>query len=428
MKHLSKLLNILTDSRNTFYFRKPTASQVVILDIQDRTTSRYLDEMLLSGLSYNTLDTDVGQSKCVLYLSPCVMIVAILKFLHLLVIGKSNLISTKRMVRVAYYLACLHYMRPRVVLDFIQTTDIIVLARYCPSVKFFAIMNGHCSETLNFKMDGGSYIQHKYHLVRMNPKNASNVHIFCFGTKDIELFDQVGLGEELTGIRYHACGPLKAGFYLSEKLSGHLPTEEFDVCYCSQVCHDYVVSNSDGNRILMNCNDLLTEYLRRYNDTHGLSIVVAMREGVSGEKTEAEYFRTRFGDTKGFSLIPRGDYLSTYGLMSRSRVVLSLTSTTGVDAISWGKKSMYIPFYLSSIYRMSSNRYASDEDMWKWTVSGVSYEEFEKKLDALLAIPQEQYIAEVSNSARALSNYGAELPAHAYIRNMILNACEINSQ
>lgn len=418
-------LKTVKDRRTKLCFSSPHATQVVNLD--GRTTGSCLEEMLLSGIPFESLDFRFGQTS-VFYCSPRVVLQTIRCLLRLLVDCNTHSISIKGMLRVAYYVACLKIIRPRVVLDFVHNSDVIHFARYYPAAQYLCIQNGYCCDPLDHSMDGGHIMrgQFQYLLAPMKPSNAKNVHIFCFGEKDVELFSQLGLGENQTGIQYHACGPLKADFYLHEELHGALPAADFDICYCSQVAADYIESTSDFCQALMKSNDLITDYLRRYNEIRGLKIAVAMRTWGAGicEDAETEYFRSRFGQTNGFYLSPKKDAYSSYRLLARSHVVLGLNSTTGFDAIGWGKKALFAPFHLQDIYRMSSQRYKSDADMWKWLVAGFTYEEFETKLDELLAIPHEQYIADIHARAQALSSYGRKLPAHKYIRQMILEACE----
>lgn len=422
------LLNGFTNGRSRIHWGSPHVAQVVNLD--GRTVGRPLAEILLSGIPYESLDFRFGQS-AVFYCSPKVILQTTQYLVRLLADRGTHELSIKGILRVAYYLGCIKIIRPRVVLDFVHNPDVIHFARYYPAAKFLCIQNGFCCDPLDHNMDDGRIMrgQFQFLVAAVKPANANNVHIFCFGEKDIELFCQLGLGESQTGIQYHACGPLKADFFLHEELHGVLPTAEFDICYCSQVAADYIESTSDFCRTLMKSNDLITEYLQRYNESRGLKIAVALRTWGAGisEDAEKEYFQSRFGQKKGFYLSPKKDAYSSYRLLARSHVVLGLNSTTGFDAIGWGKKALFAPFYLQDIYRMSSQRYKSDEDMWKWLVTGFTYAEFETKLDELLAVPHAKYITDIHDRAQALSSYGRKLPAHKYIRQIILAACDNDS-
>lgn len=406
-------------------FRQPKAAAVVNLD--GRTVGSCLDQILLSEISHNSLDFRSGQAVCIFYFSPSIFFRAIQYLWSLWRTRTTHKLSLNGMFRVAYYIACLHVIRPRVVIDFVHNPDVIHFAKHYPAAQYFCIQNGYCCDPLDHKMDDGQIQngQFQYLLAAMKPIRATNIHIFCFGEKDVDLFIQLGLGEDQTGIRYHACGPLKADFYLNEHLKGVLPREEFDICYSSQVSGDFINSPTDFCRTLMRSNELIVEYLRQYNMGRGLRIAIAMRS--VNYAVEEQFFRTRLGAEKGFFYGSRKNDFSSYSLMARSRVVVGLNSTMGFDAIGWGKKALFAPFHLQSVYRMSSQRYKSDADMWKWFVSGFTYEEFETKLDQLLAISQEQYIQEMQGRAHALSSYGRKLPAHTYIRQMILEACERSS-
>lgn len=384
--------------------------------------------MLLTGISHTTLDVRFGQSKCVLYVSPRILIQITLQFARLLLDRHANALGMMEMARVSYYLGCLHIIRPKVILDFIHIPAVFHYAKYYAAAEYFVILNGFFSEVLDFEIDDGDMLnRYQYALARMKPRNVTNIRIFCFGEKDIEIFLDIGLATSVTGIRYHACGPLMADFYFNRRLNGKLPEEKFDICYSSQASSSYIVCRDDFDRVLMKSNELLTEYLLRFNETRKLQIAVAMRtEGDDSEKiVEAEYFRSRFKESEGFHLYPKSNYLSSYGIVASSRVILGLNSSIGFEATKWGKKVLFAPFYLRDIYRISSRRYMSDEDMWKWWIVGFSYEEFEVKLDRLLSYSQEKYVKEMAARAHAISNFGAPVPAHEFIRKAILTACEV---
>jgi surface carbohydrate biosynthesis protein len=192
-------------------------------------------------------------------------------------------------------------------------------------------------------------------------------------------------------------------------------THEFDICLVSQSGVGHIKNENDNafNKVLLRCNDLLCEFLARFVNAQGLSLVIAprTREQWADEQIEHNYFKKYFG--KDVNIAQRTDLMSTYKIMRRSRVVISLLSTCGWEALLWKQKTMHCPFYLSVVFgEYAPGKCTSNQDMWHWWLEEPIYEKFESMLLELLTMTEDQYWKIAERQANYGMNFGDRLTTH----------------
>jgi hypothetical protein len=371
-------------------FRRPEQCEVFIIDSAAKFE---LVPPLLTNYRWFALDYRFKQYGGELFVHP----VIVLKTLFAL--GKA------RSLLHGYMLAMISVTKPKAVIDFCSLDYMMDLARLRSDITFISIVNGLFNYPFNH--DVFSPMLHQI-LGKKTALAASNYSIFCFGQRDVDIFEYFGASQATNNITVKPVGPLLGSHYLENIEPGNV-SPEFDICLISQsgVGH---IKNEGGNefiKVLMNCNDLLCEFLKRFTDKHGLSLVVAprTREQWADEQIEHAYFRKWFG--ADVNIAQRSDLMSTYRIMRRSRVAISLCSTCGWEALLWKQKTMHCPFHISKVFgEYAPGKCTSNQDMWRWWLEEPNYEKFEDMLLELINMTEDQYWTVAERQARYGMNYG----------------------
>lgn len=297
-----------------------------------------------------------------------------------------------------YVLSCMQYARPAAVLTFVENSYAFQwLSRVYKGPRYIAVQNGmRLRDNLTLFLPAAP-----------DPASVISLPDFvCFGEFERDLYSR--LGHKID--RFHPVGALRGGYYLSALAVKKEAPPAFDLCLVSEWDHNIMVGGylpkfRDGLRIL-------ESFFKRYATERKLRVSIAGRHQDDGETAEEEaYYRALMPDAVFIHCDRRT--MSTYSTIDDSRVSLSICCTASLEALGWGKKTLFCNFT-----GMENYNHPLPEGC---LVSEPDYEVFRAKLDALLARPDPEFRAASAKAAGFRMNYGP-VPAHKYIRDMVLQA------
>lgn len=301
-----------------------------------------------------------------------------------------------------YLLSCIEHMRPKAVVTFMDN-DIFfqALSRDYPRAAFIAVQNGvKPLESVT------SPPRHPLGWLPEPPKMGSKIslpELFCFGLYEEEIYKRYGHEVD----RFHPVGSLVGGYYKSE-ISDGSGRIDYDVLLVSQFRAS--ISNDGAFSYLKKGLDTLHDFLARYAKTRPLRFAVAF---CSKDPAERAYFEGIFG--KDVAMVPYArEELSTYAAMDRAKVVVSLSSAAAYEAVGWGKKVFFCNFTGTPARDCPRSGF--------WSIESPDYPRFKEKLDRLLAMDQAEFERLTADTRRYLMNFDPHRPAHAVVRERVLEA------
>lgn len=344
-----------------------------------------LQEAALYGMDYSVLPADREE----FYLTPQILGYLIKNF-----ILNFHIFLKYRSKYQIYILSCIEYIKPRIVITFIHNCFLFqTISRIYSKAEFYAVQNG---------------IINTFTVTDMLPKpparwgsSISMPNLICFGRYEAELHSRYGHMID----NYYPLGSLIGGYYKT-KVAERCPMPELDICLVSQ-WRDSIMLGNENPEHKKNFG-ILNKYLSKYLKDRNYSLCIALARIGPEEK---DYFRNIYGDRA--RLVDRIG-MSSYAAMDRSRVVLSLYSAAALEAFGWGKKVLFCNF-------TGNTRHDFPVDGF-WSLCMDDYEEFKNRLDYLFAIENDKYVHETKAVSKYFMNYDFSMPAHTYIRNIVLKA------
>jgi hypothetical protein len=166
----------------------------------------------------------------------------------------------------------------------------------------------------------------------------------------------------------------------------------------------------------------VASYAVRYAKEHGLRIMIAGKRDVSPDQVRASihqrdvelaWYEKYIGTD--VPITPRvRDQFTTYGLISKSRLSLALMSTALREAANRGCKVLFCNF--------------SQDPRWDFCVDGVwsltkdSYEVFAERVSHLLAMSEQDYLAQSAKMSSYVMNNNDAEPTYAQLEKIIADA------
>lgn len=363
-------------------FRNPQKNQVVIYDAEG---SEILAPMVLRDIPFSILHA----RQEVVHLTPQIV------WRMLKNIGRME--STLRAgVRAAlqhpyrlYLLACLDYMKPRVVITFIDNSYTFQrLSRSHLEALFLAVQNG---------------VRSSYHAEQNGLISMPN--LFCWGQREVDLYLKYGNIID----RFMPVGPL-IGSYYKCCLAPRTAVIQYDLCLVSQwrraVWIDGLYPDFQEGQAR------LDQILSRYIQEKGVrACVAAVAQSSVDIEAENNYYRSIYGDE--IDIIPQNrSALSTYRIMDSSAVVVGFCSTALYEAFAWRKKVLLCNFTNNPIY---------DTPMpGIWFITDPEYDAYASRLDQIREMPEEQFRRETRNIHEYVFQIDEAHPAHEVIREVVL--------
>ncbi|NBO42738.1 MAG: hypothetical protein EBU92_14725, partial [Betaproteobacteria bacterium] len=306
----------------------------------------------------------------------------------------------------SYFAVLLRCLRPAIVITFIDNSDLFYrVARINHMrMRFLAIQNAA-----------------RYDVVELPPEKAR--HIFlpefaCFGEYEKDLYTSKGAQVGA----FYPIGSLRESyfrrFWKTTQASGVEHSYEYDLCVVAE-------ASPGWNKLYPGSEDAIgrvASYAVRYAKEHGLRIVIAGKRDVSPGQVRAHihqrdvelaWYEKYIGTET--PITPRvRDQFTTYGLISKSRLSLALMSTALREASSRGCKVLYCNF--------------SKDVRWDFCVDGVwsltkdSYEDFSERVSRLLAMPDQDYLAQSAKMSAYVMNNEDAAPTYVQLEKIISDA------
>ena len=378
----------------------PPQSPVVVFD---REGADVIERMVLSGTPHAVFDAR-GE---VYYLSPSVLgraAISIGTVVRALRPGElpPGLRGFREVIWRAYLLACLDFMRPVVVITFIDNSVAFQWAsRNVRGVTFIAVQNG-------------SRLRPSVHdWLPKRPRAGSVIsmpHFFCFSQYEPELYAQFGHDVD----NFHVVGSIRADYYRSAIAPRRVSRGAYDLCIVSEWEASLFRPGTPFPKVGAGLSQLYRDISRFIGDNR-LAVAVALR---SQDPAEAAFFKQLLG--VGAELIPSNmAEMSTYAAMDDSRVIVALNSTAAREAFGWGRAVLFCNFTGDDGYRPPR----ADP---LWLVEGTDYAVFADALSRLLDMPSNEFAERTRSVAPYMMGHDPQQPAHeavaAYVRASIARA------
>jgi surface carbohydrate biosynthesis protein len=314
----------------------------------------------------------------------CVHPIVVINFFY-------NAVIKKYPLRVSYDLAFISSVKPTLVVTLIDNNQNFHYLSALYNAPFFCIQNGFRSHNCALTF-------------RAIPT------LFSFGQRDIDLYlgHKVILGESFP------VGSIRSSYFLETVVPTLKESPSFDICFISEYLPgmqkpDYVVTE-EGVKLLYQWLFVFCDYLKEFLKDKKVNLVIAGRLRVGENDEEVAFYRKYFNES--VTILPSNkEYLNSYRVAYNSSIVLSYCSSLGLEAMSWGKKTMFFPHPDEKNLALDNPK-----SIFLQTKTG-NYEEFETKLNNLICMDEEVYKLESQEDRDYI--IGTKRPAHHVIREKI---------
>ncbi|OFW06421.1 MAG: hypothetical protein A3I61_19915 [Acidobacteria bacterium RIFCSPLOWO2_02_FULL_68_18] len=306
-----------------------------------------------------------------------------------------HVIATRHLT-LGYVLAVLEWMKPSIVVTFVDNTLLFYMAaRQYRAARFLAIQNGNRLPA------------------RDNPPGTPEIYFrefACLGRFEIDQFTRHGARVE----RYYPIGSLKDSYYRAYRAGAAPAIKEFDLCLPSQFKPNVRLIHSER----FDSFEVLTQHVRRFCETHGVSLCVPLRyhpdhPNRAGYEWEHQFFEMRLGRyARLFPNMP-GEF-TTYGLVDRSRVSLGMHTTVLREGFGRGNRVLSCNYSGNSVYTFPVPG--------PWALTDPAYEAFEERLLWLLNASEEEYARACGDLPSYLIGYDDNQPTHVFLQRVIADA------
>lgn len=267
-------------------------------------------------------------------------------------------------------------------------------------------------------------VQHGQELRRFSVgKSKKNVTLLCWGNWVAENFPIYGRGEA----KYVPVGALVDGLYRAERPE-HI-VKDVEICFVSTVKDESWWGSQISERRAG--YEALVKFLRTFQDVHGIIPHIALAssrdQNVDHDQNDVEknWFIERLGPEISFSgpkplfrveksfagAHPRTEHTyerySTYFLCDRSKITLGMSSSVLWESFGRGNKILAVNLTDNPIYDFPISGI--------WALRQPTYSQFEARLKALIAMPDDQWNRESHEASRSLIAYNPNFPPHVTI-------------
>lgn len=386
-------------------FANPKRNKVAILYANDF----WIKELILKDLPSTTLS--IYPESFRLHVTPQLIFRLLLRLRLISWLGPFKGMTTGNMARQIYEqytLACLDQIQAKVVLTMIDNSGFFHnLSRMDKRRTYFAIQNG--ARTLACVRDSLPATPHPSSTISMT-------NFFCFGQRDIDLFNAHGHKIDT----YFPVGSLVGGYYKS-MVSTPIRERKFDLCLISQwhghffgeiIGDDFPKSEARRVRAgIVGLNDFLLKLLSETK----LTVLICLR---SDDAAECQYYGGLFGNKATIIKSDRKNF-STYRAIEQCRLTIALNSTTLSEVFAWGQKVLWCNVPNDEHYEMPEAGISYFQ--------GNDYSDFKKRVLKHLEISQNDYENLTSKRSHYINNYNPDHPTHELIRSAVTNALTLSN-
>ena len=381
-------------------FANPEKNKIAILHEYDF----WIKKVILKDLPSTTLGIYPQGYK--LYVTPklIALLLSRLRFISWLGFIKGMTIKGLfKQIYGQYILACLDQMQAKVVLTIIDNSGFFHnLSRMDKQRTYFAIQNG--ARTLACVRDSLPAFPHPSSTISMT-------NFFCFGQRDIDLFNAHGHKIDA----YFPVGSLMGGYYKSV-VSIAPPEPKFDLCLISQ-WHEHFFDEIAGNDFPQSAArrtragiEGLNNFLLRLLSETNLSMLICPRKDDAAER---QYYESIFGNRATIVKSDRNNF-STYRTIEQCKLAIALNSTTLSEVFTWEQKTLWCNVPDDEHYEMPEAGHSY--------FHGGDYNAFKERVLELLEMSQNGYKKLTGERARYINNYDPLNPPHEIIRSAVIKA------
>lgn len=232
-------------------------------------------------------------------------------------------------------------------------------------------------------VQNGCRLDYKYHRdVFLN--NVFHSEFFCFGQDDIDLIQSIGG----TVVQPYPVGPLRPAVYrqTQNKKASLYKEPSYDLCFIS----DNYTGWNEHYPFLEETIGLVLSWCQKYCQERNLKLIIPCKQlstvVVGKEKISEVDFYSRFVQLDNIEISFRDENpWNTYDKVEESRLVVGISSTMLVDALSMGRRVLFCDYF---------------GDPWSHNVTSPlahvtrnpTYEAFEEQVDNALSDSQADYI------------------------------------
>lgn len=347
----------------------PLKNKIVVFDSEGA-------DILKVNILYDVDFTILHTRKDVFYLSVNILLLSIK---NLSLFSFKELLLCKiffgQLYRIYLY-SCIEYIKPAKVITFIDNSVLFQwVAQKYKNCDFYAIQNGR-------------RVQSSVSDWLPEPPRAGSVifipNFFCFGEHEKDLYTKYN--HEIG--RFFTVGSLRSNYYRR-----HLSSDKniyFDICLVSE--WEPEIFHSDFLPQIKKSLNILNEYLSRYIKEKKLSLCIALR---SDDVLEEKYYTAIYGVSVHIIKNDRAK-MSTYSSMEKSHIIVSSISTCGIEAFGWNKKVLMCNFSDDPNFDMQEGL---------WFIKDSQYDAFEKQMEKLRNLSEQDYLNLSAKYAKYLMEY-----------------------
>jgi surface carbohydrate biosynthesis protein len=309
-------------------------------------------------------------------------------------------------LKVAYLVALISYLRPKLTLTYIDNSPYISLIHELfPQMPVVAVQNGM-----------------RWDFSKPNNVKMNFDHYFAFGLLEADIFLQGGHSVS----NYYSVGSLRAGIF-SEKFPAPHRTI-YDLCLISQF--DPMPKNINtldqwNLEMYMSYGMIERELYRiilQYANENNLNLVVAMRHSNATEEYEKEHEHFNFFNDKNVSYIPQSRF-SSYKAVQQSELIFSISSTLAYEALGWGKRVIFakdLKPVRDLVFRGSwSDNLATFKLPEYMRLMNIDYSELSLKANKLLSMEDAFYLNYCEDARSYYMTFDMQNRTHEIIKNKL---------
>ena len=214
-----------------------------------------------------------------------------------------------------------------------------------------------------------------------------------------------------------------------------LKDKKFDICMISTInATDYDVvrllydnvKDDEWNET----NSKIAKYLKKYIKEKNKSLVISLR---GHSDFEINIYKSIFDKEDNVFIMPRNVFImpgggkkqnipfdfNTYALINKSKLIISMASSTTVEALGLDKKILQVDYSLNKQYFINySNGF--------WQLSDDSYEAFSECLDHIINLESNSYNKAIRDYKDYMIEFDSEKPTYIKIQNEIKHKLNLN--
>ena len=377
-------------------FKNPKFSSIMLVD---DIAEKYLYNSILNNFDYISISTRPDSLSGKFYIS----FKMIFYFL--------NGLSKKLNIKSSYIYACIKCVKPKIVIDNINDHNLVLIAKLFPKIQFIFLPQG---TWFRLKKKGRELLKYSFFskLSSLDIKKLSNLTIFLWGDKDVELLKEEGLDIKKSEINIIKIGSWQGSYYNDI----HIPSEKkYDLLFISQLHNLFIESNSEWHKQILNNTVTSVKLISEYASEKNLSVGYICRSKIDNDQKEIEIISSLNNITCKFEIIKHADINTIWKEIFRSKIILSNDSTGAHDAIALYKKVVLMPLNNTEVFRWSSLKYKNDKDFWPWTIENNEHDEFKKILDNLLNFELDAYKKSIEDRVEYMCYSKNKLPSYKNI-------------